>query len=59
MAPSRDDVSHVELGLDSFGCAQWLHEVNRTLGLSSRWPRSAVTRSRTLSALIGAPWENR
>ncbi|MCI3900370.1 SDR family NAD(P)-dependent oxidoreductase [Streptomyces spectabilis] len=34
MAPSRDDVSLVELGLDSFGCAQWLHEVNRTLGLS-------------------------
>ncbi|WP_345629196.1 SDR family NAD(P)-dependent oxidoreductase [Streptomyces thinghirensis] len=53
MAPSRDDVSLVELGLDSFGCAQWLHEVNRTLGLSLTVAQVCGHPTfRTLSALI-------
>ncbi|MEV0503690.1 beta-ketoacyl synthase N-terminal-like domain-containing protein, partial [Streptomyces spectabilis] len=53
VAPSRDDVSLVELGLDSFGCAQWLHEVNRTLGLSLTVAQVCGHPTfRTLSALI-------
>ncbi|EPH43452.1 hypothetical protein STRAU_3486 [Streptomyces aurantiacus JA 4570] len=53
LAPSRDDASLVELGLDSFGCAQWLHEVNRTLGLSLTVAQVCGHPTfRTLSALI-------
>ncbi|MFF9687116.1 SDR family NAD(P)-dependent oxidoreductase [Streptomyces sp. NPDC014623] len=53
VAPSRDDASLVELGLDSLSCVQWLHEVNRTLGLSLTVTQVCGHPTfRTLSALI-------